>query len=397
MDLLAQVERRGRRCSAPASREPAQKLLTAPPSCLCFGQNISSCDELLFKHTVSGPGGTIQLQDSERSLAARAAWLSYVGGYTQEEIAGRLGVSRVKVNRLIAQAIEAGLVRVFVEGTAAECVALEDRIARHWGLGFCTVVPTVDEGPLPLRTLGAAGAHFLNGVLERGQASLIGVGHGRTLAELVKHLPRTPRPDVRFVSLLGSLTRHAAANPFDVIHSLTEITGAESYFVPAPFFADSLEDKAVFLAQKSLKDVFALARAAALHIVGIGEVGPKAHMLATGMITPEEFRELERAGAVGEVLGRFVDVAGRPVEAEVNERALAVRLEDIQGRQVVAVAGGKNKPRAIAAVLESRVITGLITDEATAREIAGLIPGGKTRADTKKAQRKQPYRSVDHV
>jgi DNA-binding transcriptional regulator LsrR (DeoR family) len=129
------------------------------------------------------------------------------------------------------------------------------------------------------------------------------------------------------VSLLGSLTRHAAANPFDVIHSLTEITGAESYFVPAPFFADSLEDKHVLLAQKSLKDVFALARAAALHVVGIGEVGPRAHLLSTGMITNEEFRELERAGAVGEVLGRFVDAAGRPVKAGINERAVAIRLE----------------------------------------------------------------------
>jgi DNA-binding transcriptional regulator LsrR (DeoR family) len=315
------------------------------------------------------------LEEDERSLATRAAWLSYVGGYTQEEIARRLGVSRVKVNRLIAQATETGLVRVFVEGTAAECVALEDRIARHWGLAFCTVAPTVDEGPLPLRTLAAAGAHFLNSVLERGQASLIGVGHGRTLAELVKYLPRVARPGVRFVSLLGSLTRHAAANPFDVIHNLTEITGAESYLMPAPFFADSLEDKAVFLAQKSLKDVFALARTAELHIVGIGEVGPKSHMLATGTITLEESRELERAGATGEMLGRFVDAAGRPVAAEVNERAVAIRLEDIEGRQVVAVAGGENKPRAIAAVLESRVITGLITDEATAREIVRLIPG----------------------
>ena len=96
------------------------------------------------------------MQDTDRSMAARAAWLSYVGGYTQEEIAQRLGVSRVKVNRLIAEAGEAGLVRVFIEGTAAECVALEDAIAMRWGLDFCTVVPNTDEDALPLRTLSAA-------------------------------------------------------------------------------------------------------------------------------------------------------------------------------------------------------------------------------------------------
>ena len=63
------------------------------------------------------------MADIELGLATRAAWLSFVGRYTQEEIAQRLGVSRVKVNRLIALAQRAGRVHVFVEGTAAECVA----------------------------------------------------------------------------------------------------------------------------------------------------------------------------------------------------------------------------------------------------------------------------------
>jgi DNA-binding transcriptional regulator LsrR (DeoR family) len=330
------------------------------------------------------------VQPTDRNLAARAAWLSYIGGHTQEEIARRLGVSRIKINRLIAEAAAAGVVRVFVEGTAAECVALEDRIAKHWKLEFCSVSPTVDDGPLPLRTLSAAGAHYLHGVLERGEASLIGIGHGRTLAEMVQYLPRIARPHARFVSLLGSLTRHAAANPFDVIHRLTEITGAESYFMPAPFFADSVADKRVLLAQKSLQDVFALARTAQLHIVGIGEIGPKAHMVATGMITEGEHRELRRAGAVGEVLGRFVDADGRPVAAEINERAVAIRLEEIKGRQVVAVAGGKGKARAIMAVLESRVITGLITDETTAKAVVELVDGSRAATSAKRGLEDAP-------
>ncbi|MFO1049836.1 MAG: sugar-binding transcriptional regulator [Geminicoccaceae bacterium] len=314
------------------------------------------------------------MQADELSLATRAAWLSYVGNHTQEEIAGRLGVSRVKVNRLIGQAVRAGMVHVFVEGSAVECIALEEAIAARWSLDFCTVAPAVDAAPLPLAALAAAGGHWLHRVLEAGRASLIGVGHGRTLAAVATNLPRIPRPGVRFVSLLGSLTRHAAANPFDVIHRLTEITGAESYFMPAPFFADSVEDKAVLLGQRSLEAVFALARTAELVVVGIGEVGTDSHLLTSGMITPEELGEVERAGAVGELLGRFVDVRGRPVEADVNERAVAVRLEEMPGRQVVAIAGGRNKARAIAAVLASGVLTGLITDEVTARELSGL-PG----------------------
>ena len=327
------------------------------------------------------------MEADELSLATRAAWLSYVSNHTQEEIAGRLGVSRVKVNRLIGQAVRAGLVHVFVEGTAAECIALEERIAGRWGLEFCTVAPAVEDVPLPLATLAGAGGHWLHRVLEAGRVSLIGVGHGRTLAGVVANLPRLARPGVRFVSLLGSLTRHAAANPFDVIHRLTEITGAESYFMPAPFFADSGEDKAVLLSQRSIEAVFALARGAELVVVGLGEVGPNSHLLTSGMITAEEFGELERAGAVGEILGRFLDARGRPVAAAINDRALALRLEDLPGRQVVAIAGGRAKVRAIAAVLESGLLTGLITDETTARELAASgvraeVPTATLRSST---------------
>jgi len=327
------------------------------------------------------------VQVNDRSLAARAAWMSFIGGYTQEEIAQKLGLSRVKINRLIAEATAAGLVRVFVEGTAAECVALEDRIATHWKLDFCSVSPTLGDGPLPLRTLAAAGAHYLHGVLERGEAKLIGIGHGRTLDAVVKYLPRVVRPNVRFVSLLGSLTRHAAANPFDVIHRLAEVTGAECYFMPAPFFADSVADKKVLLGQKGLKDVFSLARAAELHVVGIGEIGAHAHMLSTGMITEAESREVKQVGAVGELLGRFLDKNGRAVDAELNDRAVAIKLEEIKGKPVVAIAGGEDKPQAIKAVLESRVIKGLITDEATAKAIVDSLDAGHVAAGKHKAKR----------
>jgi DNA-binding transcriptional regulator LsrR (DeoR family) len=318
---------------------------------------------------------------AELGLATRAAWLSYIGGYTQEAIAGRLGVSRVKVNRLIAVAQREGLIRVFVEGRAAECVALEDEIAEAHDLSFCVVAPDLGEGELPLVTLAAAGAHYLLGALERPSVKVVGVGHGRTLAAVIDRLPRLPRRDLKFVSLLGSLTRSAAANPFDVIHRLAGKAGGESYFLPVPFFADSVEDKAVLAAQRSVSDVFALAREADVVVVGIGELSAQAHLLETGMITPEEFAELEREGAVGEVLGHFFAAAGRSVEADINRRALGLEPADLRGKEVVAIAGGRGKARAIAAVLRSGLLTGLVTDESTARRLveqtaAQAVPAG---------------------
>ncbi|HEV8389339.1 MAG TPA: sugar-binding domain-containing protein, partial [Dongiaceae bacterium] len=110
-------------------------------------------------------------------------------------------------------------------------------------------------------------------------------------------------------------------------------------------------------------------------------------MLATGMITDKELREVKQAFAVGEVLGRFLDKTGRAVDAGLNERAVAIKLEEIKGKPVVAIAGGEDKPLAIMAVLESRVIKGLITDEATAKTIVERIDAGQTAAGVQRAKR----------
>ena len=156
----------------------------------------------------------------ERALAVRAAWLSYVGGVNQSEIADQLGINKIKVHRLIQLAHREGRVRVFVEGSADHCIELERRLCAEFQLDACEVVPNVSDKDPPFDALGAAGARFLLRRLQDPTLKLIGIGHGRTLASVVEWLPSIGRSDVDFVALLGCLTRAAAADPFDVIHQL---------------------------------------------------------------------------------------------------------------------------------------------------------------------------------
>ena len=138
-------------------------------------------------------------------------------------------------------------------------MALEETLKAGYGLQYCEVVPNLDDGTLPLRTLGIAGARYLRNILEHSRHKIIGIGHGRTLASAVEYLPRTPASDVQFVSLLGGLTRRFAANPFDVIHKLAERTAAEAYLMPVPAFANSVKDKNVLMSQFGVSDVVQLA------------------------------------------------------------------------------------------------------------------------------------------
>lgn len=315
--------------------------------------------------------------NTEKDLAIRAAWLSYVGGYTQAEIAERLGVSRMKVHRLIAAAHELGAVKVFIEGEPAELIALEDALARAFDLSVCTVVPGVarDDGNNPFANIGTAAARFLRGRLEAGSVRTLGVGWGRSLAEMVNRLPQTACPALRIVPVLGSVTRKMALNPYDVVHRLTDATGGEGYLLPVPMFADTPEHRQILLEQRSVRDVYELASAADLTMVGVGAVPPQGHTLLQdlGEVNEEECRQLHEAGAEAEVVGQFLDGQGRLVETAFNQRTLGLGLDVLGTQEVIAVTGGEEKVHATLSVLRSGLLAGLVTDETVARGVLALM------------------------
>jgi DNA-binding transcriptional regulator LsrR (DeoR family) len=309
--------------------------------------------------------------DPESSLAIRAVWLHYAGGLTQAAVAERLGIPSVKAHRLIARAVADGVVKVSIDGDIVECITLEDKLARRFGLDFCEVAPDLGEDGLPLRALGLAGSGFLRREIERGEHRVIGLGHGRTLAAAVQALPRLEAKDVRFVSLLGGLTRNYAANPYDVMHRLAERTAAQAYVMPVPFFANSVEDREVLLEQRGVREVFDLADRASLKVVGIGTVDRRAQLVSSGMIEPDEIDEVAASGGVGELLGHFFDAEGRIIATSLTARTLAAAFGAPRTSRMVAIAGGAEKIAAIPAVLTSRCVAGLITDELTARALVG--------------------------
>lgn len=307
--------------------------------------------------------------DPEQSLAIRAAWLHYAGGLTQAAVAKRLGLPGVKAHRLIARAVAEGVVKVTIDGEIVECAMLEDQLCARYGLDHCEVAPDLSEDGMPLRALGLAGAGFLRREIERGEHRVIGLGHGRTLAAAVRQMPRFDARAVRFVAVLGGLTRNYAANPHDVMHTLAEKTGAQAFVMPVPFFANSEGDRAVLLSQPGVRDIFDLSNSATLTFVGMGTADAGAQLVASGMIEAREIAEINAAGGVGEMMGYFFDATGRVLDTTLSARTLSVDLNRGQDQRIVVIAGGAEKVAAIRAVLKSGRLSGLITDEATARAL----------------------------
>ncbi|MEM7047510.1 MAG: sugar-binding transcriptional regulator [Pseudomonadota bacterium] len=315
------------------------------------------------------------LPEDDTSMVTRAAWLHYAGGLTQSQVAKRLGLTSLKAHRLIARANQEGRIKVFIDGSVRQCTELEDEISGRYGLDYCEVVPAFDDSDLPLRALGRAGALYLKRAIDHGAHRLIGVGHGRTLAACIDYLPRTRASKTKFVSLLGGFSRRFAANPHDVIHRLAEKTDAQAFALPLPFYADSRKDREIMLSQKSVRDVLTMAQESSLKLAGIGNVDVDASTVDSGMIEAHEILAARKAGAIGELLGHFFDANGQLCHTPLSHRTMALEPDQWSDSKIVAVAGGKNKVAAIRAILTGRLLSGLLTDELSAKALIASSNG----------------------
>lgn len=306
------------------------------------------------------------------TITVRAAWLHYAGGFTQSEVAKRLGLTSLKAHRLITSANKQGLVKVYIDGDVTECVELENELTQFFELDYCEVVPDFDEQVIPFKALGIAGGHYLKRLLDSEEIESIGVGHGRTLAACVEQLPRSTSKNTSFVSLLGGFSQRFSANPHDVIHRLAQRTSSPAYVMPVPFFANTVKDRKVLLEQRGLTEVMQLARNTSLNLAGIGSIEEDASLVVSGMLEINEMEAVLKAGGVGELLGHFFDECGQAVKTNLSDRTMGLTRSELKNSRIVAVAGGNQKIRAIKSVLKSRLLSGLIIDERTARALVRL-------------------------
>ncbi|CUA89647.1 DNA-binding transcriptional regulator LsrR, DeoR family [Chelatococcus sambhunathii] len=319
----------------------------------------------------------------DQDLMVRAAWLYYVHGKGQEEVARDLKISRFKVTRMLAQAREAGIVKISIQHETSETLALADWLAARYGLAECILTPPFDEQTgslddetadrLARRGVGLAGANYLTRRLLGTPRLTIGVGCGRTMTAVVDAFTAFPKQNVRFVSVIGSLTRDVSLNNFEVVR-LAEACSGEGFFLPAPLVVDEAGDVDAVLRQRPVQASLALAREADFHLMSFGDCSPEAFLFRHGLLSPGDLAELRAAGAVCELAGKFFDREGRLVECGVNARTIGIALEDLRRTEVVMLAAGRSKADALQAVLKTGVVNRLIIDGELAGRLVAAMP-----------------------
>ena len=304
--------------------------------------------------------------------AARAGWLYYVAGRTQDEIASAMGISRQSAQRLVSLAVAERLIKVRLDHPIAECLEIGERLKAKFDLTHVDVVPSDPGSSSTTIGIAEAGAAEIERWLKKSEPIVLAVGTGRTLKAAIDQLPTMECPQHRIMSLTGNIGPDGSAAYYNVIFNVADAVKARSFPMPLPVIASSARERELLHAQPMIRETLALAAQADVTFVGVGDIGPDAPLYLDGFITDAELKALQKAGAVGEICGWSFDADGKMVDGLTNDRVASAAIPSRETSLVVAIAMGKKKLPGIRAILSRRIVNGLITDERTAEGLLNL-------------------------
>lgn len=297
-------------------------------------------------------------------VLSRVARLYYEHNLTHAEIAEILGVSRVKVTRMLNEARRLGIVEIKVHGDTSTFSELESRLVTRLGLRDAWVVPSSSSDERLRASLGTGGAHSLRALLAPGM--VVGVNQSRTVSAVPQALGSETAVDATFVPIAGSAGGYGRSKAHETSEALARAFGGSAYHLPAPVLASSAEAAAVLLAESQIADTLALAARADLVLVGIGTLEDN-YLGRGGEIPGKSQRSLRAKRVVGDLSLRFFDEDGQAVASPVDDRVIALTFEQHRAIPLrIAVAGGDAKREALIAAGRGGLFNILVTDSETA-------------------------------
>ena len=300
-------------------------------------------------------------------LRQRVAWMYYVEEMTQSAIADALGIGRITVVRLLAEARQMNEVRISLSRDIAELSRLEIELQKRYEVAEVVVAPRSSAEADVRPIVAAAAGPYISDLLRPDMK--VGLGWGRTLSRTLGFLNDRAAPRLTVVSLLGGITRARSANPAEFAWEFSRVYMADCYMLAAPAIVDSASTKRALIERCGLQEVFDLAKTLDMIVVGVGSVLKKTTNFY-GVAPDSEFEALRAVGAVGEILYNFFDVDGKLVDHSLNERAMSVPLSSLRCAPIrVMVAGGAEKTEALLGAFQLLRPTVLIIDEIGARAL----------------------------
>jgi deoxyribonucleoside regulator len=306
---------------------------------------------------------------SDISLLVEAARLYYQHGFSQQEVAQKLGISRPGISRLLNKAREMGIVKIEIRDPLEKGTRLEESLKKKFNLKRILVVPEDNRNAVIKRRLGQAAVRLLDELVEDNL--ILGVSWGTTMQEVARHVKPKYIKNMLVVQLNGGVSKAAYdTHASEIAQSIGEKFQAIPFLLPLPAIVDSAQVKEAITSDKNIARTLDIARKSTVSLYTIGLFDENSVLVKADYFEREEVQTLIKKGAIGDICSRIIDANGKICQKSLNERTIGIELDDLVNKSyAVAIAGGKEKLPAIRAALNGKWFNCLITDEWIASEL----------------------------
>jgi deoxyribonucleoside regulator len=309
------------------------------------------------------------LSEEEYRLCLRVARLYFENNLTQDQIGQLLGFSRVKINRVLRLSRDAGIVEIHFRFPDDSNFRLEDELLRKYDLRDVRVVDSAAPGKDLYLSLARGAAAWLQNKITKGM--FIGISHGRTVSYLPQVF-RMKRPvECVFTEVVGAASENLKGMvPYNLTIKMADLTGGRAELFYAPTFVSDAELKNKLFAEPTVAAALQRARQCEIILQSVGPLDETALMYNFGELSAAEMEELHQLGAVGDAMGHFFDINGKPIPTFMDDRVIGIDLNDL--REIpwsVLVAGGSEKVQPIDSAIKGKLFNVLITDSVTAHKL----------------------------
>jgi DNA-binding transcriptional regulator LsrR (DeoR family) len=300
-----------------------------------------------------------------RELLTRIAWMYYLGGMNQQEIADEFSFTRVKVTRLLKQAVECGIVHITIGKSYFSLFSLENELKKVSGLRYCIVVPSVGD----LVDALSRGLAYLCGDII-GIRGNLGVGLSRSLNHVALYLDKKKCRINSVVSICGTTTPNLSLKSVNSGYSIAQALGVEFYTIWAPVIVGPEVNGKAIMQDRYISMVLEMANNVDYALVGIGNADAS-QLIESKYISDDDYKSIMACNVEGEILGHYFTIDGTVKPTIIDDRLISVDLP--MKCPVLAAAGGPAKIRVITGAIRSGLIQGLVTDEKTAIAVTAML------------------------
>lgn len=308
-------------------------------------------------------------QDYE--LLTELAIAYYCDEVTQEEIANRFGISRIKVGRLLKKAKEEGIVEINVRYHPVFSTNLEKQLKERFPVSRALIALDNQDEEEQRRQVAALVSNYLANVLRDN--IVVAVGQGRNVAAVAEYSGLIQPKNCRFICGIGGTHR-----PGDVINAdhisrlLAKKFGGSSESLYAPAYVEDINLKKVLLQNGTINETLERGRKADIALLGIGDMNEDSYMVKLGWFTPQEINDASlNQGVIGDIAGYdFFNAHGKHVNTVMDNRVIGLNIEELRHIPcVIAIASENTKALAITGALRTGVIDIIATSARNVRTI----------------------------